>query len=65
MTQQKLQSELNVVNVIKNLWNQKILQEASVLTKEVNDQIMHHRNNILDLEDTSDFDSNLSTEHAA
>ena len=62
MTKQKLQGELNVIKVIKNLRNQKILAQNSVMTKEVKNQMKHQKQNLLNLEDTSDFDSNASTE---
>jgi hypothetical protein len=56
-SKQKLINELNIIKLIKNLRNQKILSKNSLLTKEVKNQIKHQEQNLINLEDTSDFDS--------
>ena len=58
LTKKKLNKELNIIKLIKNLRNQKILAKNSLLTNEVKAQINHQEKNLLNLEDTSDFDSN-------
>jgi len=61
LTKSKLENELNIVKLVKNLRNQKILAKNSLLSKEVKNQITHYEKNLLNLEDESDFDSEASS----
>ena len=62
LTKQRLNHELNLVKIIKNLRNQQIIAHTFTLTKEVKNQIKLHEKNLLNLEDTSDLDSESSSE---
>ena len=59
LTKSKLNNDLNLVKIIKNLRYQKILAKSNTMTKEVKNQIKHQDKNLLNLEDTSDIDSAL------
>jgi len=45
---------------MKTARNQKILSKQSMLSKQVKQQLDHNEKNLLNLEDTSDYDSNYT-----
>ena len=53
LTLQNLDNDLNIIQLIKNKRNHKIIFENSFLTEETKKQLMHHESNLLNLEDTS------------
>ena len=53
----KIEDELNVVKIMNDLRNLKILLENTYLTNAVMDKIKHTGNNIIDLDSESSSDS--------
>lgn len=59
-TTDRIETELNIVKIIKNLKDIKILMKASLLTPELKQQIRHNERYLIDLEDEEE--ANESTE---
>ena len=55
---QKIEGELNVVKIMNDLRNLKILLKNTLLTKEIKDKISHTGKNIIDLDSESSDSSN-------
>ena len=56
-TKQRLMEDLNIIHLIRNIRNQKIIVQNFHLTEEIENQMKHHEFNLLNLEDTSDYES--------
>lgn len=57
-----MEKQLNIIKLIKNVRNQKVLTKNSLMSEELRQQLKHCEKNLIDLEDTSDFDSGSNIE---
>lgn len=63
-TRDKIERQLNIIKLIKNVRNQKVISKNSILTDMLKQQLKHCEKNVIDLEDTSDFDSASDMENS-
>ena len=54
--------QLNVVKIIKNTRNQKIISMNSILTNELKQQLKHAEQALINLEDSSDVSSGTNNQ---
>ena len=57
-----MEKQLNIIKLIKNVRNQKVLSKNSLMSEQLKQQLKHCEKNLIDLEDTSDFDSGSNVE---
>lgn len=57
-----MEKQLNIIKLIKNVRDQKVLSKNSLMSEQLKQQLKHSEKNLIDLEDTSDFDSGSNVE---
>ena len=57
MTKDRMEKQLNIIKLIKNVRNQKAISKHSLMSEQLKQQLKHCEKNLIDLGDTSDFES--------